>query len=168
MNDNIPTLNQFFKVKKKTDDGELLFFEHYRLYVDSMEKLITRRQTAQSFFLTANASMLTLTGFLIKGSSKWTDDLGATLAGIAIAGILISFAWVRLHKSFFAMSTAKFHVIHALEAHLPAQLFLAEERALKDTKYKSMTKTESGVAYIFFLLYFVLLVFSIYRLIMWQ
>jgi len=166
MNEKNLPLQQYFQISDTANEGGKFFFEHYKLYVDSMEKLVARRQTAQSFFLAANASLLTLIGFLIKGSDQLSVGFGFALLGIALAGCLISIVWSRLYNSFYAMSCAKFAVIHAMEAHLPAQLFLAENHALGDTVYTSMTKTERGVAFIFMIFYLALLTFSVYFLIM--
>ncbi|MGJ3251840.1 MAG: RipA family octameric membrane protein [Elainellaceae cyanobacterium] len=143
-----------------------IMFEQYKLYVETMEKLVERRQVANSFFLTANAFLITLSGFSIGNIDDSSESSKIfSLIGISISGVLLSAIWLRLNKYYGLMNQAKFSVIHALEKKLPIALFLGEWIALgegKDPKkYRSMAKVESRVAIIFMLLYLMVGIFAI-------
>ena len=43
-----------------------ILFEQYKLFVDSSEKLVVRRQTVNTFFLSINALLLSAAGFIVK------------------------------------------------------------------------------------------------------
>ena len=150
-------------------DNIQILFEQYKLYVETMEKLVNRRQTVNSFFLTANAFLVTLSGFSVErlGSDSMASNI-FSLIGISISGILISIIWLRLNRYYGLMNKAKFDVIHALEEKLPVALFLGEWIALgegKDPKkYQSMAKVESRVALLFISLYSVVGISMLYRI----
>lgn len=150
----------------ENSDSLQIIFEQYKLYVETMEKLVDRRQTVNNFFLTANAFLVTLSGFSVEklGNTSEFSKL-FSLVGISISGILLSFIWLRLNRYYGLMNQAKFNVIHALERRLPVALFLGEWIALgegKDPKkYQSMAKVESKVSLIFIFLYAVIGIFAI-------
>ena len=133
-----------------------ILFEQYRLFVDSSEKLVARRQTVNTFFLSINALLLSAAGFIVKD----VPQEGASFAGVlalGLAGILLCIAWRTLVRSYSQLNTGKFAVIHALEQHLPAALFKAEWHALGEgrdkKKYIPFTKTEARIPFVFAVLY---------------
>lgn len=138
--------------------------EQYKIFVDTMEKVVARRQVAGSFFLSVNTLFLTGLGFLVKDVTKSGLSVAAVLA-MGLAGILVCVTWRRLMLHYGQLNAAKFKVIHLLEKRLPAQLFTAEWTALdkgKDPKkYVSFAKTESIVPLVFAVLYGVLTVIGL-------
>ena len=155
-----------------TDKGIPLdvLLEQYKLYVDTMEKVVARRQTVNSFFLAANTFLITLSGFAIEQLGlEGINSRSFSLLGISISGVLLSTIWLKLSRFYGQMNTTKFKVIHALEKRLPAALFLGEWIALgegKDPhKYKSMSKVESRVTWVFIYLYVAVILWAIYNLI---
>ena len=81
-------------------------------YVASADKISERRHPANSFFLLINTTLLGVSGFFA-GDGKNLVWLAA------IAGILFSYTWRRMILSYGTMNSAKFKVIHLLEARLP-------------------------------------------------
>ena len=151
----------------KSPSQQQVLFEEYKLYVETMEKLVARRQTANSFFLAANTLLVTLAGFAIEQlSGTGASNKLFSLIGISVSGILLSVIWLRLNNYYGLMNKAKFSVIHALEEKLPAALFLGEWIALgegKDPKkYQSMAKVKSRVALVFISLYSLLGILAIF------
>ena len=136
--------------------GQSILFGQYRLFVDSSEKLVARRQTVNTFFLSINALLLSATGFIVKD----VPQEGTAFAGVltvGVAGILLCITWRTLVRSYGQLNTGKFAVIHALEQHLPAALFKAEWHVLDEgrdkQKYTSFTKTEARIPIVFAVLY---------------
>lgn len=140
-----------------TEDGKLsILFEQYKLFVDSSEKLVVRRQTANTFFLSVNALFISAAGFMVKDIPQQGVAFAGVLA-LGLAGILMCITWRTLVRLYRQLNTGKFAVIHALEQHLPAALFNAEWHALgegKDKKkYIPFTKSEVVIPIVFAVLY---------------
>ena len=137
-----------------------LLFEQYRMFVETSERLVARRQTVNAFFLSINTLLLSAIGFIFQPAfdgDGWTGHL-ATLLGLCFAGILAAYAWRRMVASFRQLNAGKFAVIHRLERLLPAALFGAEWAALgagaDKKRYVPFTATEGrltigfGAAYL--------------------
>lgn len=122
----------------------------YKFYVRSAESVTQRRQTANSFFLTLNASLLGLNGYLTIGKDV---SLGVSFMVIVLTGIIASYSWYRLIRSYQQLNTAKFHLIHQIENHVPFQLFHEEWQGLahgRDKRiYHQSTSIEMQVPIIF-------------------
>ncbi|MFC1889697.1 hypothetical protein ACFL4G_08085 [Thermodesulfobacteriota bacterium] len=137
------------------DDVQTLL-EEYKAFVDTIEKATSRRQIANSFFLTVNSILITASGWMVKEAFDETIALVAVLT-FAVAGVLFCLIWRRIIQNYRQLNAAKFDVIHGLEQALPAAPFQAEWTALgkgKDRKkYIPISKMEAGVAVVFIILY---------------
>lgn len=140
--------------------NDSIVFEQYKMFVDTSEKLVARRQTANRFFFSANALTISAMGVGISLIDGDNDRIGLIALGIfvlSVVGILFCVAWGRLVSSFAQLNAGKFKVIHEIEKMLPIALFTAEWYVLgegKDTKrYKSSTDTEKVVPTVFMGLY---------------
>jgi hypothetical protein len=133
-----------------------ILLEEYKLFVETSERLVTRRQTVNTFFLSVNVLLLSAVGLVVKEFIMMPIALTAVIA-IGIAGILLCIAWRRLVHSYRQLNTGKFVLIQSLEKHLPAALFEAEWKALgegKDKrKYTPFTKTEAAIPLVFMVIY---------------
>jgi len=96
--------------------------EQYKLYLEMADRISTRRQTANSFFLTLNTALVALASYLSLGAEQkrwyWL---------VAVAGIALSYMWYRLVRSYKDLNTAKFKVIHEIESSFlawPTKRFL--------------------------------------------
>jgi len=131
------------------------FLEIYKLYVDTAEKTISRRQSSNSFLLTVNTALIAVTGYIHVGV-----DGGSTPQyywAVSLAGMLLCLAWYRLIRSYRGLNSGKFKVIHAMEQHLPAAPFDHEWEIFgkgKDPKkYLSFSKVEAIVPWVFLCLH---------------
>lgn len=132
--------------------------EQYKLYVEMADRISSRRDIANTFFLTLNGIALGSTGALIeKGyslSEKW-----ALIFPLLVLWLLCFF-WNRLINSFRQLNSVKFYIIGELETKLPASPYRkAEWEALlkggKDKKiYWPLTHVESKIPLIFAGAYF--------------
>lgn len=125
--------------------------EQYRIYVASAEKISERRVSANSYFLTVNAFLMTLYGLLSASHlrSYWT-------VLVPVAGFLVALTWYRIITSYRDLNTVKFRVIHELEQYTPAALYkyewqLAEEGQGK--AYRPLSHIERWIPVVFMLLY---------------
>ena len=138
------------------EPGKKTLFDQYKLFVDTMEKAVARRQTVNSFFLAANSILLSALG--VMGKQAHTDKNALWVAvPLAAAGILLCILWRGIIGNYRVLNGAKFDVIHGLEHHLPAALFEAEWAVLTEgpasKKYTPISKTEGRVAIVFVVLY---------------
>ena len=134
--------------------------EQYKLYVDSAQKISERRLHSGNFFLAINSSLVAVFGIALSsfGHHRWN-------AAVPITGILVSFVWFRLVKSYKDLNSTKFIVIHELEAYLPAALFKYEWHVCGHgdaTKYKPVTHTEQWIPLVFMAFYFVLCLYALF------
>ena len=142
--------------------NDSIAFEQYKLFVDTSEKLVARRQTGNRFFFSANALTISAMGVGISLIEGDNDRIGLIALGIlvlSVVGIVFCVAWGRLVNSLAQLNAGKFKVIHEMEKMLPIALFTAEWYVLgegKDAKrYKSSTDTEKVVPTVFMGLYVV-------------
>jgi hypothetical protein len=137
--------------------------EQYKTFAETVERASSRRQFANSFFLTANSLLLTGAGLIAREAIVDTYVLAAVIAP-ALAGILLCMVWRVLIRNYRDLNHAKFEVIHAFERRLPSRPFIAELHELKSSRpskeYLGISATESGVALIFFALHTVVFVAS--------
>lgn len=112
------------------------FFDQYKLYVESIEKISDRRQAANGFFLTINTALITLIG-LSFGIEK-INHLNYVKALIAVVGLIICVIFWFLIRSYKQLNTGKFTVLHEIEKELPLALYKYEWGVLGEGKNKKL------------------------------
>ena len=139
--------------------------EQYKLLVNTAENVSSRRQTANTFFLSVCTLLLSGLGVAL----SFVDDLesqealmGAFVSG---AGILVSCRWIKLIDSYRSLNSAKFAVIHDIERFLPLRVFTVEWEKLgkgeDHSKYVRLTVVERCIPLIFLTVFSVLMVVSL-------
>src|SRR5437867_4354427 len=99
---------------KFEDLGKQLLLEEYKLFVETSETVIARRQVANTFFLSANSALLAALGVLSQ-TPLATEVARLAFLGIGVAGILLSIEWRVLIHSYRQLNAGKFRIIHLLE-----------------------------------------------------
>lgn len=134
--------------------------EQYKVYLESADRISDRRQTANSFFVTINTGLIALVGYFHLGSNTSRDLYWLA----ALAGMISSYMWYRIIRSYRDLNTAKFKVVHEIEAQLPISPFDAEWEAVgrgKDPKlYLPFTHIEIGIPWVFLFLHLIAFVSS--------
>ena len=140
--------------------------EIYKMYVEMADRISTRRQTANSFFLTINSAIVALVGYVSAVADNGTIFFYAL---VSFAGMILSYLWYRLVLSYKQMNSGKFKVIHAIEAMLPIRPYEAEWDALGRGKnpdlYKPFTRIEIFVPWVFFSLHALVMAAGIYLMV---
>jgi hypothetical protein len=134
-------------------------FEQYKLYVESAGKISERRVSANNYFLTVNAFLVTLYGLLAASPYK-----GGWAVLVPVAGVLVSLTWHRIITSYRDLNTVKFKVIHELEQQMPAALYDYEWQKAEEGRgkaYHPLTHLERWVPIVFILLYVVLAIIGV-------
>jgi hypothetical protein len=140
-----------------------IVLEQYKLLVDSTEKVYEKRQSANSFFLTLNAGIFTILGYLYGKDADVSLRFMAYL--LPIFGIVICYYWGRVIASYKQLNCGKFKIIELIETNLPLALFTAEWVALgrgeKPAIYNPVTNLESRIAFFFLITYVCILLYVI-------
>lgn len=136
--------------------------EQYKLYVEMVDRISARRQTANSFFLSINTALLAFAGLLASDGQAPEAPLSWILA-VAMAGVLLCYSWYRLVRSYKDLNGGKFRVVHAMERLLPLAPYRAEwesvGRGEDPRRYLSFTRLELRVPWIFIALYVILVLY---------
>ncbi|MBQ8173950.1 MAG: hypothetical protein IJ009_00945 [Clostridia bacterium] len=148
-----------------------VIMEQYKMFVQTSEALVSRKQAVNSFYVTLNSILLgaivSVVGGLVASDKVATS--GILTAGIAIflslVGGVICCSWITLLRSYGDLNASKMAIIGCIEEHLALKLFDTEwailSRKIGSRKYKSFTVKEMAVAKIFFVLYALLFVIGI-------
>jgi len=138
-------------VNDKTSYGEnsqAHSLEIYKLYTQMADNISARRQSANSFLLTANIAIIAFVGYVGENPGNFI---------VSLSGMALCFIWYRIIRSYKDLNSGKFKVIHEIEKELPLSPYDAEWEALgrgKDSKrYLPFTNIEIWVPGIFGILH---------------
>lgn len=133
----------------------------YKSYLEMADRISSRRQSANNFFLTINTAVVGFIGYVQLGIEKSSNYYYL----ISIAGMVLCYFWYRLVKSYKGLNSGKFKVIHKLEKKLPVSPYDAEweivGRGKKPELYLPFTKVEMKVPWIFFGLHLFVFITSV-------
>lgn len=137
--------------------------EIYKMYVERADAISSRRESANTFFLSVNTVLIGLVGYL---ETSYSYESAKLVVGVA--GILLCYFWYRLLLSYKGLNTAKFQVIHEIEKKLALSPYDAEweflGRGKKSDCYKPFTHIEIWVPRIFLFIHLCAIVYGIYNL----
>lgn len=134
--------------------------EIYKSYLESIENISDRRQSANSFFLSINTAIAGAVGYIFSDDNA-KQSFSLSLIILSLSGVVICYTWYRLIKSYRQINSSKFKVLHEIEKMLPIAPFDLEWKTLgsgKDFKrYIPFTKVESIIPWAFVTLYLLIL-----------
>lgn len=132
--------------------------EQYKLYLGFADKISERRQSANTFFLTANSAIVSAIGFSFSKEFASIRHYWFAIGGTL--GILLCVSWAVLIRSYKQLNGAKFLVVHAIEARLPIRPYDAEWEVLGRGKvnklYRPFAHIEQMIPVLFVVFYLVL------------
>ena len=161
-NINNPYDEKLFNVFQETygDKYNDHYLELYKLYVSTSEVIAERRQRNNSFFLTLNTTIIAVISYVQLGINSGKSSELYWL--ISLSGMVLSYTWYRLIKSYKDINTGKFEIIHRIESKLPLALYDAEwdvlGRGEDSDLYLEFTKIEMTIPWIFFCIHTVVLI----------
>src|SRR5680860_597578 len=95
------------------------YLEQYKIYINSIDKISERRESANRYFVSINSTLIVLSGFVVQYTH---NKQGLMLSGIACIGIIVSVIFWILINSYKQLNTAKFAILHKIEHKLPLEL----------------------------------------------
>jgi hypothetical protein len=138
------------------EDFHAQLFEQYKLYVELTDRISQRRATSNTFFISANAALLTV-------ATWFKDDFGSFIVFVSAVGVTISLIWFFSIKSYSQLNKGKFSMIHEMEKYLPLNLYKVEWEVLGKGKsrrtYWPLSNIERVVPFVFAGLYIALSLF---------
>ncbi|MFX0202093.1 MAG: hypothetical protein ACFFCW_38775 [Candidatus Hodarchaeota archaeon] len=152
MNSSQNITGKLFQIVKQEYGDKYLdhLIEQYKTYLEMADRISSRRQSANLFFLTLNTTTIGLVSYVNFGDNRVT----AFYWLISIAGLTLSYMWYRLIRSYRDLNTAKFKVVHEIEAKLPISPYNAEweavERGENPKLYLPFTHIEIYIPWVFF------------------
>lgn len=149
------------------DDKDTLM-EQYKMFVQTSEDLVSRKQSVNTFYVTLNSIMLSAIISIICAAGDIlliaeNSIVIYIISGfLAVIGVVICSSWITLLISYADLNASKMAIISCIEEKLALKLFDAEwallTRRIGKRKYQSFTVKELAVARIFLILYLVLVV----------
>lgn len=146
-------------------------FEQYKMFSDTSEALVNRRQNVNSFYITANTALITIAATAFSLNGDLISKLLITLV-LTIPGILLNHSWAKILESYGIINSSKMKILSMLERQLAASLYDAEWQAMSNKynkkQYISFTDGEKSIPSIFSGVYIVVdlicIVFLLYIL----
>jgi hypothetical protein len=140
-------------------------FAQYKLYVEMADQVSTRRNLANTFFLTLHTLLLGAIGFSLEKGVKVVDRWVIIFPLMGI--LLLCLTWWMTVRSYRQLNTAKFKIVGEFEKRLPASPYwCAEWKALgegKDRKqYLPVSQVENWVPLIFAFLFIALTILLLF------
>lgn len=145
------------KLFNENQDSSVLL-EQYRIFSETAEALVSRRQNMNSFYLSANTALITIgaTIFAMSGQENIISKLIIVFA-LSIPGVLLSLSWKRTIRSYYINNKGKMKILSMIEKKLSASLYDAEWKAMKNKfnkeQYVSFTDSEKNIPLIFEVFY---------------
>lgn len=144
------------------DRGELL--EQYKIFLETSENLVARRQTVNSFYISANTALVTIMATLLTLFGQMEEKL-LVCALVSAVGMILSFSWYNILDAYGTLNSSKMRVISMIERELPAALYDTEWDVMSDKlnskKYTSFTDSEKKAPKVFIVLYAVLILVAL-------
>ena len=142
-------------------DDKQIYFEQYKLYIESIEKVSDRRDSANKYFMTINSSIFILAGLVIQYIH---ENKKLFLIGLCVLGLCISIIFWFLINSYKQLNSGKFAMVHKIEQKLPIKLYADEWKILGEGKKKyypfshieQLIPSLLGICYILAILYLTL------------
>jgi hypothetical protein len=136
--------------------------EEYQLFLDHVEKLIDRRQTVTTTYLTVNAAVIAAIAFVLKDAPML--EWGRQVSGLVllVVGIISCALWRRLIAQYSILLGWWYAQLRDLEGNIAAssKLLTKEYDDLyahtADKGKVSLTRYEIRLAYVFITVYAVL------------
>lgn len=143
------------------EDYYRILFEQYKLYVEMTDQISSRRQNANTFFLSINTALITGFGYIMMNTNKNRFLLSLS---IALCCIIIDLFWFQLIISYKNLNRCKFGIINLIEKELPIRPYFTEWQTLDEgknmKKYNPVTLIERWIPIVFVCVFIIIIIWS--------
>lgn len=152
-------------INSKQGDPSVIL-EQYKIYLQTSEDLVTRRQNVSNFYTTINSLLLTVCGVVTPLMSNMNIlYLAGVICIFSIIGSILCFNWMKVISSYGQLNSAKMKVISVIEKTLPLNIYDTEWKVqtdkMQNKKYCSFTSIEKRVPKVFIAIYIILIVIMV-------
>lgn len=155
--------NSIYHTNKELYKNHIL--DQYKIYNDSADKISSRRNLANMFFLTLNTSIFGAIGFSFEKiqliQPKWLIIFPLVII------LCLTIVWYKLLLSYRNINTAKYTVLRQLSKKLPSSPLSMEWKELENPKntkkYFPLTSLEKYIPILFFAIYFMTSIYLILK-----
>ncbi len=162
-------LDETLEPKRSAD-----IIEQYKVYLETSEQILNRRQSTSNFYTTLNTSILgvgsTVFGIVV-GLDVIKNNLmiaASIFIVISLLGLLLCCNWLSLLESYGKLNAAKIRVISEIEKRLPVNIYDTEWKVMSEklggNKYRPFTSLEKRIPLIFISIYVIILVMCVVSL----
>ena len=159
----IQSIDELVSIAEKYESGNYInlinedcdqsnLFEQYKLFSDTSESLVIRRQNANSFYITANTALITIAATAFSLNSNLFSQLIITVA-LSVPGILLNRSWLKILESYELINRSKMKILGMLEKKLSASIFDSEWQVMSNEynkqRYTSFADREKHIPKIF-------------------
>lgn len=145
--------------KEYGNDYKSHYVEQYKIYLESIEKISNRRQSANKFFITINTVLISIIGLSFQ--NNFLKDIVFFKLFIPFIGILFCVIFWFLIRSYKQLNAGKFEVLHKIESKLPLAIYKYEWEFLEEGKnqkiYYPFSHIELLIPWLFGFIYLILL-----------
>jgi hypothetical protein len=114
------------------------------LFVSSMDQATSRRDAANTFFLSINTAGIASITLLMTRS----DAFPLTLV-LAVAGVLSCILWFGYIRSYWLIGKSKVELLKVLESKLSVMVFTAQYELMKANRYDGFADLAPGLCFLF-------------------
>ncbi len=160
--------NSYIKLFHNDIEPSVLL-EQYKIFSQTAENLVERRQNVNSFYISANTALVTVGGTIFAiGNENNLLSVIIVICALLFPGFLLNYSWYKMLQSYYINNQGKLKVLGMIEQKLAVSLYDAEWKAMKNRyskkKYVSFTDNEKKLPFVFGVLYFIVLVVCIYAM----
>ena len=139
--------------------------EQYRLYVETTDRVSTRRSQTNRFYVSLLSGLLALLS-IVATKDGFAGIPTIVLSGIAVLGMLLCVLWFFTIRDYRRLNGAKFEVVNEMEQHLPYQPYDREWKILRKGKdgarYFGLSRIERYVSVLVAILFLLLFLYSLF------
>ena len=134
-------------VSAMSSEDKHLLLEQYKIMIDTSEKLMERRQSMVSLYITICTALIAFIGASFAFGNLMITAAITLLTGVIT--IILCYNWRTSLGSYELNNEGKFEVINQIEKHLPADMFECEYKYNKMKGIRSYSAREKVLPVIF-------------------
>ena len=148
-----------------TEMNQEALLEQYKLFLQTSEDLVNRRQNVNSFYISISSALVAVMGALL--ALDFSPNAKMIVGFVfGVIGVILSISWSKILVCYGNLNSSKMKIISSIEKQLPLSLFDAEWAALSDKlnkkKYVSFTESEQIIPRLFCVAYlFVMVIITV-------
>lgn len=141
-----------------SNEDKQLLLQQYKIMIDTSEKLMERRQSMVSLYITICTALIAFIGASFAFGNLLITAAISLLTGIIT--IILCYNWRSSLGSYELNNEGKFEVINQIEKHLPADMFECEYKYNKMKGIRSYSAREKVLPIIFMFVGVALIILS--------